>query len=105
MVPVMNDTKWAELRAAMHALGDARPRWRTRIVGSGVESGWDREWFHHVGEGGYADIEWVEIGVANADQASIVLAALRAIHLPGVRTDAGFKVFGYLPVGQACDYL
>jgi len=56
MHPVMNNTKWEELRAAMLELGMPSPKWRTRIIGSGVESGWDSEWFYHFKEGGYTDL-------------------------------------------------
>ena len=105
MHPVMNNTKWEELRAAMLELGMPSPKWRTRIVGSGVESGWDSEWFYHFQEGGYEDLEWVEIRPATAEQAPMLLAALRAIRLPGTPTDAGFKVFGHVPEGMPCEYL
>jgi hypothetical protein len=105
MYQVMNNTKWEELRAAMYELDKPSPKWRTRIVGSGFESSWDSEWFYHFREGGYDDIEWVEICAATAEQASMVLAVLRAIHLPGIETDAGFKVFGHLPEGVGCEYL
>ena len=105
MYPVMNNTKWEELRAAMYELEKPSSKWRTRIVWSGFESGWDSEWFSHLKDGGYEDIEWVEISPATVEQAAMVLAALRAIHVPGIKTDAGFKVFGHLSEGVPCDYL
>lgn len=104
MNPVMNDTKWEELRTAMCVLPDA-PRWRNRIVDTGYESPWNGEWFHHFLEGGYADVEWVEIKVSSPMQEAVVLAALREIHLPGHRTDHGFKIYGYLKPGQSLDYI
>jgi len=105
MYPVMNNTKWEELRTAMLELGVPSPKWRIRNLGSGVESGWDSEWFYHFKEGGYEDLEWVEIKPATVEQAPMLLAALRAIHLPGTQTDVGFKVFGHVPEGMPCDYL
>jgi len=103
MNPVMNNTKWEELRTAMLALPDA-PQWRSRIVGTGYESGWDGEWFYHFRDGGYSDLEWVEVKVSSPAQEEAVLAALRAIHLPGHRTGDGFKIYGYLKPGQSMDY-
>ena len=105
MYPVMNNTKWEELRAAMLELEKPSPKWRTRILGTGFESGWDSEWFYHFRNGGYDDLEWVEITPATVEQAPMLLAALRAIHLPGIKTDVGFKVFGHLPEGMPCEYL
>ncbi|SDG88597.1 MULTISPECIES: DUF6678 family protein [Rhodanobacteraceae] len=105
MHPTMNNTKWRELRAAMLELEKPGPAWRVRMVGSGYESDWDSEWFYHFMDGSYEDIEWVEVRPANDEQASSLLAALRAIHLPGIKTDVGFKVFGHLPETTACEYL
>jgi len=104
MYPVMNNTKWEELRAAMFELEKPSPKWRIRILGSGFESGWDSEWFYHFRDS-YDDLEWVEISPATAEQAPVLLAALREIHLPGTQTDVGFKVFGHLPEGMPCEYL
>lgn len=105
MYPVMNNTKWEELRAAMFELAKPSPKWRTRILGSGFVSVWDSEWFYHFKDGGYEDLEWVEIMPATVEQAPKLLAALRAIHLPGIATEVGFKVFGHLPEGIPCEYL
>ena len=33
--PLMNNTKWEELRAAMYGLDGLRPRWRTKDLESG----------------------------------------------------------------------
>ncbi|WP_234836389.1 DUF6678 family protein, partial [Sinorhizobium meliloti] len=49
---VMNNTKWDELRLAMHAL-DRRPLWRCKDV-NGHYSGGDQEWFYHSQTGRYA---------------------------------------------------
>jgi len=103
--PAMNNTKWEELRLAMYSLGDLSPQWRTRVMYTGYESSWDGEWFYHFRGGGYDDIEWVEIKVRSAEQSDAVLNALRPIHVPGEKTPEGFKVYGYLPDGQGCEYL
>ncbi len=100
----MNDTKWKELRLAMYGLA-APPRWRTRDLQSGYESDWDREWFHHFRLGGYRTIEWVEIETEGPEQLLAIHAELARIHVPGERTEAGFKVYGYLKPGVVMDYV
>lgn len=45
--PLMNGTKWDELRMGMHALGRLRPQWRTRDLATGFESVWDGDWYYH----------------------------------------------------------
>jgi len=101
--PVMNQTKWDELRLAMYGLGGQCPRWRTKDR-SGYVSPWDAEWFYHFREGGYGSIEWVEIRVTTPEQDVAVEAALRLVHVPGHRVEQGFCVYGYVTDG-AVDYL
>jgi hypothetical protein len=105
MIPVMNDTKWDELRLAMYSLGDLHPKWRTRDIETGYVPEWDGEWFYHFRDGGYDCIEWVEIRVTSAEQDRAVLAALKAIHVPGERTEDGFRVFGYVEPRKSVEYL
>lgn len=105
MFAVMNDTKWKELRDAMYQMGDGSPQWRTRCLTNGYISSWDGEWFYHFSQGGFEDIEWVEIKVGSAEQYSLVLAALRDIHVPGATTEHGFKVFGYVMEGTCIEYI
>jgi hypothetical protein len=105
MHPLMNDTKWDELRQAMYGLDGLTPRWRTRDVETGHLSEWDREWFYHFRNGGYRFIEWVEIAVDTVGQRAAVLAELVRIHVPGEQTESGYRVFGYLKLGEAVDYI
>jgi hypothetical protein len=104
MVPLMNDTKWDELRLAMYELGDLYPRWRTKDL-SGYVCPWDGEWFYHFREGGYNTIEWVEIQVTTPAQDAAVLGALRDIHVSGHRIEGGFRVYGHVKEGVAIDYV
>lgn len=104
-ISVMNQTKWEELRLAMFALGALAPKWRTCDVETGYLSDWDGEWFYHFSQGGYKTIEWVELKIDSQVQEQAVLAAIRTIHLPGERSEHGFKVYGYLVDGNAVDYL
>lgn len=101
--PVMNNTKWDELRSAMHAL-DRRPLWRCKDLNGHYSDG-DREWFHHFRLGGYASIFYVDITAEDPAHREAIRAALKAIHLPGEETEAGFRVFGYGEKGQTLDYL
>lgn len=104
MNSVMNNTKWEELRLAMLEFEDS-PRWRTRDVQTGYESHWDREWYYHFRDGGYSSIEWVEIAADSPEQLLAIQAALARVHVPGERTEAGFRVYGYIPAGKAVDYV
>ena len=105
MHPLMNDTKWDELRQAMYGLKELTPRWRTRDVKTGHLSEWDREWFYHFRNSGYKFIEWVEIAVDTGEQKAAVLAELVRIHVPGEQAESGYRVFGYVKTGEAVDYI
>lgn len=101
--PVMNNTKWNELRLEMYALKPT-PAWST-LVTNGSHYGPDREWFHHFRDGGYEDIVHVDIHIETASQRELVRSALRKVHVPGEETTEGFRVCGYLQDGQAADYI
>lgn len=105
MYPAMNDTKWDEIRFAMHDLDELSPRWRTLDLKNGYLSDWDGEWFHHFRAGGYKYIEWLEIAVKSEAQAEAVLNALVRIHVPGEITENGFKVLGYVVERGTVNYI
>ena len=105
MLPLMNNTKWDELRLAMYELGPLSPRWRTRDVENGHVSDWDGEWFYHFRNGGYKFIQWVEIAVESAEQRQAVLSELTKVHVPGEHTELGFRVLGYAGLGIEVSYL
>ena len=105
MHPLMNDTKWDELRLAMHGLGALGPRWRTRDVENGYVSDWDGDWFYHFRLGGYRSIHWVDVAVTGDAQRAAVWPELVRIGLPGETTATGFRIFGYAEAGQAVGYL
>ena len=100
----MNTTRWEELRRAMDALGESSPRWRTRDL-SGYLSPWDGEWYYHFRDGGYEPIEWVEVQITSPTPEALVLAALQAVHVPGERTERGFRVVGYWTGAGRLNYL
>jgi hypothetical protein len=59
--PVMNDTKWNELRLEMYALTPP-PTWKT-LSTNRYYYGPERDWFYHFSEGRYEDIVHVDIHV------------------------------------------
>ena len=103
MLPVMNNTKWDELRLAMYGL-EPSPKFVT-LATNGCRGKPDREWFYHFREGGYEDNEAVDILVDSLEQREEVRAALRKIHVPGEEIANGFRVLGYLREGDAADYI
>ena len=105
LYPVMNDTKWNELRLAMYGLGLQSPKWRTKTIPSGYISDWDGEWFYHFSVGGYSDIEWVEILLTSSEQDSAVVGLLKSINVPGEKTEHGYKIFGYVLPRQSVEYV
>lgn len=100
----MNNTKWKEIQDAMYRL-EQSPQWRTKCMTNGYISSWDREWFYHFSEGSFEDIEWVEIKVETDQQAKLIISLLKSIHVPGIQTDIGYKVYGYAQEGNSVDYL
>ncbi len=103
--PLMNNTKWEELRVAMYELSDLSPRWRTKDVQSGYICPWDGEWFYHFSLGDYKSIHWLEIEVISEAQRHAVQCALTKIRVPAARTEIGFKVYGYAEGGDFVQYL
>jgi hypothetical protein len=101
----MNETKWEELRLEMFRIGPPAPAWRTKDVESGYVSEWDREWFYHFRLDGYRTIEWVEIKAETVEEELAILEILKKIHVPGTKTENGFKVLGYSAPGVAIEYL
>jgi hypothetical protein len=104
LAPLMNNTKWNELRVAMDQL-KPRAQWRTKDVENGYISQWDGDWFDHLRLGGYETIEWLEIKITSAEQNASVLNVLQSIHVPGVKIAGGYRIYGYLPPGTPVDYI
>lgn len=104
MIPLMSNTKWNELRIGMSGLGALAPRFRVRSIRSGRIGDWDGEWFYHF-HGRHEEDEWVEVAVTSDAQRDAVLQVLRSVHVPGVVTECGFRIFGYVPLGTEVEYL
>jgi len=103
LVPVMSDTKWDELRLAMYEL-EPTPSWRTKCWENGHVSEWDKEWFYHFSVGGYELMEWVEIRIESKEQKHKVLSELARVHVPTEEISEGFRVYGYIKLGQSIQY-
>jgi uncharacterized protein DUF6678 len=101
--PVMNNTKWNELRLAMYNT-DPTPRWST-LCQNGYRSAPDREWYYHFRDGGYEDIVYVDIFADDREHRERIRTAIKRIHVPGEETDNGFRIYGYAEPGQMLDYL
>ena len=99
----MNNTKWEEIRLAMHEL-EPTPAWSV-LATSGHQSRPDKEWFYHFRVGGYDAILHVDIFTESTAQRELVRSALKKVHVPGEETPDGFRVFGYLREGQAADFI
>lgn len=105
LIGLMNDTKWDELRLAMHRLGKNSPKWRTMDVESGYLSAWDGDWFYHFRTGEYKTIAYVEIRVTDDASRDLIRHALADIHVPGHENEEGFVVFGYKRPGEPVDFI
>jgi hypothetical protein len=105
LAPVLNDTKWDELRLAMYELGQLSPRFRVKDIEATQPGPWDGEWYYHFREGGYASMEWVELQLNDETQRDDVSNILAFINLPGAHTNAGFIVYGHVVPGTPVDYI
>lgn len=101
----MNNTKWEEVRQAMYALDAPKPRFQIKDRDRDTPWGWDGEWFYHFREGPYDLIEWVDIQVYSTKQRDEVRTILRRIHAPGIETETGFRIMGWINESDFVDYL
>lgn len=99
----MNDTKWNEIRLAMVNM-TSPPLWKTTSL-DGYGSAVDGEWFYHFNVGGYSDIHYLDILTNSVEQHVEVGVILRAIHLPGIETSTGYRIFGYADPASYIGYL
>jgi hypothetical protein len=104
-MPVMNNTKWEEIRRAMYGLGNDAPKWRTRDVESSYVSDWDGDWFAHFRVGGYDTIEWLEMQTEGPHSHEAVRRILVDIHVPGEAMENGFRIIGYVRPGEPISYI
>jgi hypothetical protein len=101
--PLMNNTKWRELRHAMLSL-ERPPRWFSTST-NGYRYGPDSEWFYHFQEGRYSDLLLVDIIAGDESHRQAIRSVIGPIHLPGEETAEGFRILGYAKPGQAVSFL
>ncbi|SEJ55127.1 hypothetical protein SAMN05518849_108134 [Sphingobium sp. AP50] len=99
----MNDTKWDEIRLAMHEL-PFPCKWRT-VSTEGYQSEPDADWYYHFRIGGYNCISYLDILVTDDTKRKAVREILQAIHVPGEETAEGFRIYGYQAENMAMNYL
>lgn len=99
----MNNTKWNEIRLAMIAM-ESPPLWIITYL-NGYQSMVDGEWFYHFKEGGYLDIQYLDILTNSVEQHAMVGSILQAIHLPGMETSTGYRILGYANSVSKVDFL
>ena len=104
LIPVMNNTKWDELRMSMYNLKQLSPAWRTKCWENGYISKIEGDWFYYFRKGGYEYIEWVEIYVHSKEQKNQVISELTRMHLPTKEITNGFRVYGYIQLGEPIEY-
>jgi len=99
----MNNTKWNEIRVAMVCMASP-PSWKITFLNV-YESTVDGEWFYHFSEGGYLDIQYLDTLTNSVAQHAMVGTILRAIHLPGIESESGYRIFEYADAISYMDYL
>lgn len=102
-VSLMNNTKWEEIRLAMHSLA-VHPEWRTKDLVNGYISDWDSEWFYHLKLGGYKTIEWLEIRYINHEQKENIVKELSKISVPLQANEETLKIYGFVLPGFFIEY-
>ncbi len=96
--PILNHTKWAELRAKMLAAPPGQsPVFRARSVFAppGFCTEWDGEFYYHVHP--VADLEWMELKASSPEW---LRDALRRHGIPFSMEDGVVRVWGYTPPGR-----
>lgn len=91
--PVLNHTKWAELRSEMlSAPNGVSPKFRARRVFSppGFCTDWDGEFYYHIHPA--ADLEWIELKAVSQEW---LLMALRRHTIPYSLEDGVVRVWGH----------
>lgn len=102
--PVMNNTKWEEIREAMYN-SPTHIQWRTKDIETGYISTWDAEWYYHFRLGDYKYIEWLEIKADTEELRKDLLDILQKIHVPGKVLEDVIRVYGYVDTESYVDYI
>ncbi|WP_211231730.1 DUF6678 family protein [Ottowia thiooxydans] len=98
LIPVLNRTKWAELRTEMlGASAEQSPRFRVRGVFSpeGFRADWEGEFYYHLHP--VDVIEWIELKAASDEW---LRTALRRHSIPFSIESGVVRVWGYTRPGK-----
>lgn len=96
IIPILNNTKWAELIDEMLDAGAMKSQFRTRSVFAppGFVTEWDGEWYHHIHP--VAELEWVELRAVSSEW---LIAMLRKHNIPFSEEQGVLRVWGYTRPG------
>lgn len=96
LLPVMNNTKWAELIGEMRSAPDVKPQFRLRSVFSTTDhvTNWDGEWQYHIQP--VQEIEWVELRANSQDW---LISILSKYSIPFSIENGFIRVWGYTRPG------
>ncbi len=95
--PVLNHTKWAELRTEMlSAPSEQHPQFRARSIFAPPDfcTSWDGEFYYHVHP--VADLEWMELQATSSDWLRDIL---RRHSIPYSLEEGVMRVWGYTRPG------
>lgn len=98
LYPILNNTKWAELRSEMLAAPrDQAPRFRARSVFAPADfcTEWDGEFYYHMHP--VAHIEWLELKARSQEW---LQTTLRVHNIPFSIEDCIVRVWGYTRPGR-----
>ena len=99
-IPIINNTKWAELIEEMLNAKEMKPQFHTRSVFAppGFVTEWDGEWNCHIHP--VAELEWVELRAASPQW---LHETLRKRNIPFSEEQGVVRVWGYTqPGAQPC---
>ncbi|WHS58135.1 DUF6678 family protein [Pseudomonas sp. G2-4] len=101
ILPMMNNTKWAELIEAMLGTPEMKPEFRlhSTLAPSGYCTDWDGDWHYHIHP--VAEIEWIELRAVSLDW---LLSTLRKHNLPFSLEGETPRVWGYTRQGLQPDW-
>ncbi|MBJ7311117.1 DUF6678 family protein [Rugamonas sp. CCM 8940] len=97
LYPILNNTKWAELRSEMlTAPREQARRFRARSVFAAPDfyTNWDGEFYYHIHP--VADIEWLELKSTSQEW---LRKTLRGHNIPYSVEDGVVRVWGYTRPG------
>jgi hypothetical protein len=100
----MNIPKWEELRLAMLSF-ERQPPWRTRDAEKGMNHPGTPNGSITSASAAFTPQSGLRLPHRVPSTFRKLKEALARLHVPGERTEDGFKVYGFIPIGKALDYV